>query len=542
MTQPPSTGMTFTAPKRATLQLAKLAGARPEVLAKAPAGYGKQAAMGGVILTTAVLAAVSATFAIHIALGAPIWLAGLLGVGWGVIILNLDRTLVFGMGHEQAWWRNILMAVPRVGLAIILGLVISTPLTLQIFSKEISVQLLVQQQNNLKNYDTQLKGLTDSISQAESRVTRDQTVEAGGGIADPAKDPRVIAATQDVAAKQAAYNTAVKEYDRLAGLAQCEFNGTCGTKKPGDGPQYRSALALAKNQKQVSNAAYHDLTASQSTLAGAQLAARKSAVQDTTKKVANARADQRAASQKLTLLQAQKTAFQKNFGSANAKDTGLLARLEALHALSAKNSTLRTAQLMLAALFLCIEILPVLMKLLMTFGSMTAYDKVALEMDSEDFKTYDHEQRRLDDEHQQEHKLHLKKLKAEAKAAAVARSLIVDNEKDRVAAQRQILREINERVAEEQKKVVLEALEIWARHAARESSRLLSDYDRTVNKSHLQTAPTVGPTEWAPRQDPKSTIFESTQVRNGTSGVRLSKKSGDTGFTKLMDLPPEDEV
>src|SRR3954468_20671662 len=113
--------------------LAVLAGARPDVLEAAPGARARFLALGGVLLSTGGLAVLSAAFAVHMALGVWWPLALLVGLGWGAVIVNLDRMLLVGMAHDASLKRNLFMAVPRVGLALVLGIVISTPLTLQIF-------------------------------------------------------------------------------------------------------------------------------------------------------------------------------------------------------------------------------------------------------------------------------------------------------------------------------------------------------------------------------------------------------------------------
>src|SRR5215203_2480548 len=104
--------------------MAVLAGARPDVLAAAPGARAKFVALGGVLLSTGGLAALSAAFAVHMALGAPWLIALAVGLGWGLVIINLDRMLLVGMAHDASWVRNVAMAVPRIALAVLLGTVI----------------------------------------------------------------------------------------------------------------------------------------------------------------------------------------------------------------------------------------------------------------------------------------------------------------------------------------------------------------------------------------------------------------------------------
>src|SRR3712207_6567782 len=91
------------------------------------------------------LAVLSAAFAVHMAVGVVWPLAIAIGLFWGVVIVNLDRMLLVGMAHDASLKRNLLLAVPRVGLALVLGVVISTPLVLQIFHKEIDSEIAVLQ-------------------------------------------------------------------------------------------------------------------------------------------------------------------------------------------------------------------------------------------------------------------------------------------------------------------------------------------------------------------------------------------------------------
>src|SRR3954464_6339347 len=103
--------------------LAVLAGARTDILEVAPGARPRFVAMGGVLLSTGGLAVLSAAFAVHIALGGwwPFALLG--GPGRGFVIVNLDRMLVVGMAHDASLKRNLLLAVPRLGLALVLGVV-----------------------------------------------------------------------------------------------------------------------------------------------------------------------------------------------------------------------------------------------------------------------------------------------------------------------------------------------------------------------------------------------------------------------------------
>src|SRR5215210_1308471 len=136
--------------------LAVLAGARPDVLAAASGARAKFVALGGVLLSTGGLAAVSAAFAVHMALGVWWPFALLVGLGWGAVVVNLDRMLLVGMAHDSSLKRNLVLAVPRVGLALVLGVVVATPLTLQVFHKEIDTEIVTMQAEGADAYRASL--------------------------------------------------------------------------------------------------------------------------------------------------------------------------------------------------------------------------------------------------------------------------------------------------------------------------------------------------------------------------------------------------
>src|ERR1700761_4677475 len=77
-------------------------GARLDLLEVAPGARSRFVALGGVLLSTGGLAVLSAAFAVHMALGVWWPFALVLGLFWGVVIVNLDRMLVVGMAHDAS--------------------------------------------------------------------------------------------------------------------------------------------------------------------------------------------------------------------------------------------------------------------------------------------------------------------------------------------------------------------------------------------------------------------------------------------------------
>jgi hypothetical protein len=344
--------------------MAALAGANTEVLAAAPGSRSRFVALGGVLLSTGGLAVLSAAFAVHMALGVWWPFALVVGAFWGAVIVNLDRMLLVGMAHDASVKRNVALAVPRVALALVLGTVIATPLTLQVFHREIDTQVVSLQAENADAYKKSLDADARfaSLPALKQQVATEQGVVASGGRTDPA-----LKAVHDrVTAAQATYAAAVTQFQQLDAQAQCELNGTCGTHQPGTGTAWQSAKAAADAQSGVVTAAKADLD---DATAAASAAEARSAAQ----------AQASLAGDKATLASqtAEEARLQAAFDATNRNDGGILIRLQALNRLSDTNATLKAAHWMLSLLFMCIELLPVLMKVLLNFGPPSAYDRLA---------------------------------------------------------------------------------------------------------------------------------------------------------------------
>ena len=117
------------------------AGAYQKLLKEFPSEHSKYSGLGGVLLATFVLATLSAGYAIYTVFGNLFWTV-VFGFIWGLIIFNFDRFLVstmrkYGISKRKQLW----MALPRIALALLIGLVIARPLEMKIFEKEIHVKM-----------------------------------------------------------------------------------------------------------------------------------------------------------------------------------------------------------------------------------------------------------------------------------------------------------------------------------------------------------------------------------------------------------------
>ena len=151
------------------------AGVNKKILRQCPSDYAKYAGIGGTILFTAMMAALSGGYALNFVFDNTYIAVGF-GIFWGLLIFNLDRFIVNSMysdGKYTISWGEIKSGLPRIIMAIFLGIVISTPLELKIFYKEIDAQMQVDMKVQVEEYVREDKVLLDSL-----RTQREKLSEA----------------------------------------------------------------------------------------------------------------------------------------------------------------------------------------------------------------------------------------------------------------------------------------------------------------------------------------------------------------------------
>lgn len=340
--------------------LIALSGARPEVLERCPSERGKFEGIGGAVLTTCVLAVVSMTFALHSALGMALFLAIPASLLWGLAIMSLDRWLVGSIQADDA--RRWKMAVPRILMAMLIGLVISTPLVLRIFKSEIDVQIAQIKEDRASSFiNEQKRGAVgqEVIRLSASAAALQKVIDSGGDVPlDPSKDPKIKALTAERDADQRQASKAYKDW-------QCQlYGGTNCTKGNGVLAQasksaYDKAIGQVNNLNRQIEQRHKELTADDQQAKQARLA--------------SAKADLPGVKDQLESATGRQNELRKSFDAENNATNGLLIRLQALNEVSGKDFTLRSAHLLLFLLFLLIECLPVTVKLLQKPGN---YEKI----------------------------------------------------------------------------------------------------------------------------------------------------------------------
>lgn len=160
-------------------------GADTEILKDcSPGERTKYAGIGATVFFTAVMAFVASAYALYTVFD-NVYTAVFFGLLWGLLIFNLDRYIVSTIRKRDNFRSELLQATPRIILAIIIAVVISKPLEMKIFEKEIN-QVLLERKNELTlankdqialqynpaitNLEQQIQGLKGEIAAKETET------------------------------------------------------------------------------------------------------------------------------------------------------------------------------------------------------------------------------------------------------------------------------------------------------------------------------------------------------------------------------------
>lgn len=149
------------------------AGAHAPTLAEFPTEHSKYNTLGGVLLATFALAALSSGYAFYTIFGEIAWALGF-GLLWGLIIFNFDRFMVstirkYGISRGRQWR----MALPRIVLALMIGLTIARPLELKLFEKEINVKVAANLNAKIKRYNSEVDSIYQTMNApVEAEIAR----------------------------------------------------------------------------------------------------------------------------------------------------------------------------------------------------------------------------------------------------------------------------------------------------------------------------------------------------------------------------------
>lgn len=280
-------------------------GVEASILEKCPSDRNKYAGIGATVFFTGVLAFFSSAYALFTVFDS--YLASIaFGLVWGLMIFNLDRYIVMSMKSNGKWWRDWMVALPRIVLACLLALVISKPLEMKIFEKEIRSELVQMEQEVFKQQEDRVKARFE----AEIETNRAQ----------------IAILKSEIAAK-------IATRDQLSKEAVQEADGTGGSRRRNLGPIYKAKKADADNAQVELD----------KTIAANQplILEKEKAIQNIENQVGT----------EIAALQ-------------RSRFDGLAARMEALARLTTKSEAILLASLFITLLFIAIETAPIMVKLI----------------------------------------------------------------------------------------------------------------------------------------------------------------------------------
>lgn len=274
-------------------------------LKRTPTETNKFIGIGGTIFFTAVLAFLSSGYAIYTVFDSYL-AAVFFGLIWALMIFNLDRYIVSSMKNRDNFWTDFFIASPRVIIAVFLAMVISKPLELKIFEKEINAELIGMEQEVKKAQEEKLY----------ARFT-----------------PQLLAYEAEVNKLKGELAESAAQRDALQAEALKEADGTGGSGIRNMGPIYKAKQAAADKAATeyqallVKNAAF-----------------------------INKNVD--AYNALLAQQQAEITTLPREAYN------GFAARIDALGRLTARSETVALANLFIILLFISIETAPIMVKLI----------------------------------------------------------------------------------------------------------------------------------------------------------------------------------
>jgi len=171
----------------------------------------KYAGIGATVFFTALMAFIASAYALFTVFD-NVYTAIFFGLIWGLLIFNLDRFIVSTIKKNDSFKSEFLQATPRIILAVIIAIVISKPLEMKIFEKEIN-QVLLEEKNTM------------TLANKEQIATQ--------------YTPQIEKLTSDILGLKNEIATKEAETNALYDTYISEAEGTAGTKLLGKGPVYK---------------------------------------------------------------------------------------------------------------------------------------------------------------------------------------------------------------------------------------------------------------------------------------------------------------
>lgn len=192
--------------------------------------------IGGIVLATSALASLSGGYAFYTVFSPKdatalshsldpltVGLAVVMGAAWGLVVFNLDRFIVSstgkGDGTDDVTLKEFTHALPRLLMALVIGVCISSPLEIRILKPEIDAQLELEQNDYRASLDAQSR---------ESAETRKSELREKLDAAQAKRDER-----------SGYFEKRRLEINEQRRLLELEAEGLTGSGSPGRGPAWQ---------------------------------------------------------------------------------------------------------------------------------------------------------------------------------------------------------------------------------------------------------------------------------------------------------------
>ena len=285
------------------------AGANKSILSQCPSESSKYVGIGASVLFTGIFAALAGGYALYTVFD-NYWIATFFGLLWGFMIFNLDRFIVSSMRKNGEPKQELLIAAPRIILAILISVVIAKPLELKIFEKEVNSEITHMIQEDLALQEAKVK---QRYLETRERIN------------------------SEVAQLKNEVAVMTEKRNELRRIAQEEADGTGGSKRRNAGPIYQIKKADADR---VENELI-ELRATNNQLIDEKMAS-------------------------LNDLELKEKSDLKEVEEASLN--GLASRLDAMSRLTEKSTAISMAHWFILLLFLAVETAPIFVKLISQRG------------------------------------------------------------------------------------------------------------------------------------------------------------------------------
>lgn len=297
----------------------------------------KYTSIGVLVLITGILATLSSAYAVFFVFESRV-VSILLGLVWGLYIVNLDRLILSTYPKTAGTSRQALHAAPRLVLAVAIGITIGHPMTLRLFEPDILQKIAaeedVKRSKLIKERDSALRRAQIAFVIRKKSLPEFAEVEYWRKL--PAEAASDLSRCEEQLVKD-------KEAYR------CEADGTCGTMIKTCGPVCKEKKGIYRDTKSRCGSSRKRIDKMLSALANAE------------KKLSSA------AESLNGKLEKQKQRIEDEYKASldrlvAAGSTGYLARTTALNSLTSSRNEAAIAHLFIMLLFILVEIVPVLLK------------------------------------------------------------------------------------------------------------------------------------------------------------------------------------